>query len=258
MEDRRAAMRHFWSDRVKRFGVDPRSNTNDVWLREVEISSIQKVIDEYRPARILDFGCANGYTTCRLAEKYADGVFVGLDINEDMIASALSRDLPDNLSFRQGDVLVDDIRLTFDLIIAVRAFQNIENYDLQLRVFDKLQTMLARDGLFFFIESYVDGYEQLNHDRMDIGLAPLPIQPHLTLLTEAFDQHVGSVLDRVERGSPSSSYYLITRLVYSKLASISGETIDYGHPLHQLAAAVPQIGNYGPQESGLYRKRERS
>jgi SAM-dependent methyltransferase len=258
MIDKHKDMLKFWSDRVSRYGTDPKSNTNDVWLREVEIISIRKVLDLYKPSRVLDFGCANGYSTRRLAEKYTDISFVGVDLNENMITAANELSLPKNLSFRYGDVLVDDMGRDFDLIMAIRVFQNIETLELQMRVFDRLLDLLALDGLFFFIESYADGYEQINRDRENIGLTPLPVQRHLTLLTEAFDEHVANVLDCVERGSPSSVYYLVTRLIYSKLASLNNEVIDYDHPLHRLAAVVPQIGEYGPQRSGLFKKRARS
>lgn len=254
MHDKHNDMLQFWSDRVRLYGSDPKSNTNDVWLREVEIIAIQKTLDRYKPRRVLDFGCANGYTTRRLAERNAAITFVGIDINQNMIAAANEMSLPKNLSFRCGNVLVDDMEPDFDLIISIRVFQNIATLELQTRIFDRLHNFLMQDGLFYFIESYVDGYAQINQDRINIGLSPLPIQPHLTLLTDAFDEHVTNVLECVEKGSPSSTYYLITRLVYSKLASLNNETIDYDHPLHRLAALVPQIGEYGPQKSRLFKK----
>jgi SAM-dependent methyltransferase len=255
MLDKHNEMLCFWTDRVRRYGTDPKSNTNDRWLREVEISSVQKVLDRYRPRRVLDFGCANGYTTRRLAEAYPDILFVGVDLNENMITAAKEVSLPQNLSFCCGNVLVEDIAQDLDLILSIRAFQNIETLDSQIRVVDRLHDMLAANGFLFFIESYVDGYEQLNLDRAHIGLPALPIHSHLTLLTEAFDERLGKIMDCVEKGSPSSVYYLITRLVYSKLASLNNESIDYDHPLHRLAAVVPQIGEYGPQRSGLFKKR---
>jgi SAM-dependent methyltransferase len=258
MHDKHKDMLQFWSDRVRLYGADPKSNTNDVWLREVEIIAIQKILDRYKPNRVLDFGCANGYTTRRLAEKYPAITFVGIDINQNMIAAANKIPLPENLSFRHGNVLVDDMEQNFDLIISIRAFQNINTQALQMKIFDRLHDLLVPGGVFFYIESYEDGYAKINLDRINIGLPPLPIQPHLTLLTESFDEYVAHSLECVEKGSPSSSYYLITRLVYSKLASLNNEQIDYDHPLHQLAALVPQIGEYGPQKSRLFKKKARS
>lgn len=245
----------FWSERVARFGADPRSNTEDIWVREVEIASVEKILGKCRPRRVLDFGCANGYTTQRLATTHPEIAFVGVDINGDMIKSACDRPPLPNLMFRQASLLRDDAGGNYDLIIAVRAFQNVESLEMQIRLFDKLYELLLVGGWLYFIESYTDGYDQINRDRVALGLQPLPIHPHLTLLTDAFDQHAAERMEFVERGSPSSSYYLITRLVYSKLANIKNEPIDYDHLLHRLAAVVPQIGEYGPQKSRLLRKR---
>ena len=58
----------------------------------------------------------------------------------------------------------------------------------------------------------------------------------------------------ISNDSLSSSYYLITRLLYSHIAKINGEPIDYNHPIHQVAAMIPQIGEYGPQRATLYRR----
>lgn len=254
MSDKRDDMLAFWSERVARFGVDPKSNTGDVWLREVEIASIERVVTICHPRCVLDFGCANGYTTQRLAADHPEIAFTGVDINGDMIKAARDSRPLSNLVFRQADVLRDDVGSNYDLIIVIRAFQNVESPEMQIRVFDKLHELLPSRGWLYFIESYASGYDQINRDRAALELPPLPIHPHLTLLTDAFDRHAAGRMELVERGSPSSSYYLITRLAYSKLAKIKNEPIDYDHPLHRIAAVMPQIGEYGPQKSRLLRK----
>ena len=93
MADKYQAMMQFWTDRVQRYGPDPRSNTGDVWLREVEIAAVAGVLRRCKPRRVLDFGCANGYTTTRLAHACPDIDFVGIDINRDMISAATSGSL---------------------------------------------------------------------------------------------------------------------------------------------------------------------
>jgi hypothetical protein len=125
---------------------------------------------------------------------------------------------------------------------------------MQKRVFDALRTLLVPNGAFLYIESYLDGYLQLNHDRERLGLAPLPMHPHLTFLTADFDLYVSEYLEKVRSDSLSSAYYLITRLVYSYIAKLANEPIDYNHPIHRVAAVVPQIGDYGPQRACLFRK----
>jgi len=257
--DKRQQMLAFWSERARRYRCDPRANTEDIWLREVEIACVDKIIKAHRPARILDFGCANGYSTLRLAKANPGCSFLGLDLNADMIAVAkelAEREPCPNATFCQADILQADLRQTFDFIYAIRVFQNIESPEMQRHLFDRLHTLLDSDGLFYYIESYADGYASLNRDRAKMNLPPLPIHPHLTLLTDEFDAYVSSRMETLERSSPSSSYYLITRLLYSYIAMMNNEPIDYNHPIHQVAAIVPQIGEYGPQRAALCRKKD--
>jgi SAM-dependent methyltransferase len=248
-------MMRFWSERAKLYGMDPRANTNDVWLREVEINYVNSAILEYRSGRVLDFGCANGFTTARLAELNPNSTFLGIDINQEMIdASEGFAGGQSNLSFGRFDVLQDTMRQQFDFIYAIRVFQNIEGLEKQKMVVDRLCDLVLPGGIFLYIESYVSGYAKLNEDRLKMRLTTLPIHEHLTLLTDEFDQHVSKRMRLLKKESLASSYYLITRLLYSYIAKMNNEPIDYNHPIHQVAAIVPQIGEYGPLRACIYKK----
>lgn len=245
----------FWSERARLYEQDSRANTNDVWLREVEIGYVDRIIKANNFRTILDFGCANGYSTRRLAEANPAVKFLGADINPDMISVAASmiEGLP-NLEFKLTDVLKDEIKGKFDFIYAIRVFQNIESPEMQRNVFDRLYDLLESNGVLLYVESYADGYARLNEDRVRMDLNPLPIHEHLTLLTDEFDNHVSGKMELIARDYLSSSYYLITRLLYSYIAKINGDPIDYNHPIHQVASMVPQIGDYGPQKASLFRR----
>jgi SAM-dependent methyltransferase len=255
MDDKRQRMLEFWSERVKQYSSDLRANTNDIWLREIEISCVQKIINSYNINNILDFGCANGYSTINLAKANPQCTFLGIDVNQNMIKAANEATGKfKNLKFKQIDILQEAINTKFNFIYAIRVFQNIESENKQRDIFDKLFSLLEPNGYFYFIESYVEGYKQLNSDRARMDLPLLPIHPHLTLLTDKFDNHILSKMHLLEKTSPSSSYYLITRLVYSYYAMLNDEPIDYNHLLHRIATLVPPIGTYGPQRAMLLQK----
>jgi len=250
-------MAQFWSERARLYGHDPRANTNDIWLREVEINYVNRVFQENQIATAMDFGCANGYTTHRLAKLNTRTRFTGIDINREMIAAAQARldSKPlSNVEFRLSDIRAAKSGERFDLIYAIRVFQNMENLQSQKSNFDVLETLLVSGGLLLCIESYLDGYIRLNNDRAALELPPLPIHAHLTLLTDEFDEYASNRMQLVRKDHLSSSYYLVTRLLYSYIAKINAEPIDYNHPIHQAAALIPQIGEYGPQRASLYRK----
>ncbi len=247
-------MLKFWSDRVKLYKHDPRANTNDIWIREIEIEYVDKIIKSYAFKTVMDFGCGNGYSTTRLAMLNKNIVFTGVDLNHDMISAAMElpkkENLP-NLKFKQADIIMDNIPEKYDFIYTIRALQNIESLAMQKKIFDKLYDLLNNNAIFLYIESYLDGYQRLNKDRAKMGLTPLPIHEHLTLLTEDFDIYVSGKMSLIEKQYLSSSYYLITRLLYSYIAKINNEPIDYNHIIHQVAAMVPQTGDYGPQKASL-------
>lgn len=257
VDKKKDKMTSFWSERAQQYGHDPRANTNDIWLREVEIAHVNKIIAAGSFPKIMDFGCANGFSTGRLAKLKPNSKFLGIDINPDMIdvarKTADHAGLP-NLEFRQIDVVRDTLAERFDFIYGIRVFQNIESFDMQKRVLDTLRDLLRSGGKLLLIESYVDGYRQLNEDRERMELPPLPIHEHLTLLTNAFDRYASGIMTLIEQCSLSSSYYLVTRLLYSYIAKMNNEPIDYNHQIHQVAAMIPQIGEYGPQRASLYQR----
>ena len=163
-----------------------------------------------------------------------------------------------NCSFHHLNILNDTIDMKFDLVYTIRVLQNIDNYLNQKKIFNQLLNLIKNNGYFYYIESYEEGYDSINKDRIKIGLSPLPIHPHLTLLTKKFDDFVSKKMKLIEKTSPSSSYYLITRLVYSFIAKKNDEKIDYNHPLHIVASMIPQIGQYGPQKALLFKKLKKS
>jgi hypothetical protein len=152
------------------------------------------------------------------------------------------------------DLQKDAITERFDFIYAIRAFQNMESAEAQRNAFDVLKKLLVHGGLLLLVESYLDGYTRLNADRVNLGLVPLPIHEHLTLLTDEFDQFACDKMKLISKEYLSSSYYLVTRVLYSCIAKMSNEPIDYNHPIHQIGSLLPQIGDYGPQRATLYQK----
>lgn len=74
----------------------------------------------------------------------------------------------------------------------------------QRHVVDGLYGLMAAEGFGFHIE-LSDGYARINDDGEILGLAILPIQQHLKLLTWAFDDTVCKRLTLVEAAAPSST-----------------------------------------------------
>lgn len=251
-------MVEFWSERARLYGSDPRANTNDIWLRQLEIGYVDRVMKRNNFHTTMDFGCANGYSTFSLAQIHQNTHFIGVDINSDMIVAAQERqrkEILPNIEFRLCDLRTEQMTEPLDFVYAIRVFQNMQDVDEQKASFDMLERIVAPGGMLLCIESYLDGYTRLNNDRISMGLSPLPIHKHLTLLTDDFDRYAVSRMRLLRNDYLSSSYYLVTRLLYSYIAKMSNEPIDYNHPIHQVGALIPQMGDYGPQRATLYQKK---
>lgn len=255
--DKKAKMMQFWSKRALEYQEDLRANINDIWIREIEIRYINQFLKQNSYKSIMDFGCANGYSSTRIAKENPESSFLGIDINQDMLNIAntlLTKNKISNLEFKNMDVTKESCDRKFSFIYTIRAIQNIESFEAQKAIFDCLYNMLNKYGIFLYIESYEQGYKILNEDRVKLGLNPLPLHEHLTLLTDEFDNYVARRMKFIKSDSLSSSYYLVTRLLYSYIAKMSSEPIDYNHPIHQVGAIMPQIGEYGPQKASIYQK----
>ena len=177
MDSKRELIDSFWNERVKRHGTDPRANTNDVWLRTIEIEAVEEVLRDESSGSVLDFGCANGFSTLELSRLLPDTQFVGVDINEEMISAAkdaLRRSSESNVEFRTVDLEENSFTGNFDAIVCVRVFQNMPSLTVQCKIFSKLLGLLRENGVILLIETYREAYGELNHLREQLGLPQLP------------------------------------------------------------------------------------
>ncbi|MFC7320947.1 class I SAM-dependent DNA methyltransferase [Halobacillus campisalis] len=110
----------------------------------------KRVINSYHPDtnRILDLGCGTGEITLRLAGHYQ---MTGVDLSEDMLAVATSKDNAKTVQWLRQDITQLDGLYGFDCVFS---FCDVLNYitdekkleDVFIRAYDALKA----DGLFLF------------------------------------------------------------------------------------------------------------
>lgn len=179
MDEHTKKIRKFWDDRAKEYGDDWQATLGEKYLRLLEIKKMVKLITQYKPKRVLDVGCGNGYSTKIYANKFPNVEFVGIDYSSEMIFQA-NRSLIGNCNFFEGDVL--DLGSfpsgVFDLIITQRCLQNIPDYERQRAAINNLLVKLSQNGILLLMECSKDGVEQLNNCLIRIGKKPVDnIQP---------------------------------------------------------------------------------
>ena len=86
--------------------------------------------------KVLDLACGPGFTACELARAVGDGDVTGIDINEELIATAhqaKASEGVENVSFALGNLYNLDLpENSFDFVYARFVFQHLEKPELAL------------------------------------------------------------------------------------------------------------------------------
>uniref|UniRef100_A0A7V6DNW2 Methyltransferase domain-containing protein n=1 Tax=Desulfobacca acetoxidans TaxID=60893 RepID=A0A7V6DNW2_9BACT len=257
----------YWEKRAEHFLADPASTTHDVYLRELEIMTIAKVLRALLgsgPAKVLDVGCGDGYATLNVARKLPEFTFAGIDYSANMIRLAKERlaglpSLTRRLTFKVGDVL--DLgaacgETIFDAVISDRCLINLADKADQEHAIKEIARHVAPGGYYLAVENFEEGQAAMNQARIAVGLPEIPVRWHNLYFSEAeFTLFAEPEFEFLEFKDFSSAYYFATRVIYTALCRKTGEEIDYRHPLHELAVELPWTGNFSPIRMAVLRRR---
>lgn len=261
-------IRQYWGERAST--TDPSSRqatTYDVFLREHEIATLRgRIAGLALPpgARVLDVGCGDGYATVKLAAHFPHLRFIGVDWSEEMLrraerALAAEPAARGAASFRVGDMRALDASLgaeRFDVCLSMRSLINLTSAEEQYATLAQIAAHLGGGGHYFCIENFMQGQRNFNRLRVAMGLPEIPVRWHNHFFEEeVFVKEAGRFFDSIEFDSFLSSYYLATRVIYSAGCQLAGEEPDYFHPIHQVAARLPVIGDFCPIKLVTLRRR---
>src|ERR1700694_421053 len=83
-----AEIRDYWRNQATNFGEDHRASWTDVYAINLEIAEISKRLRN--DTRVIDIGCANGFSTINYAQRFRIDI-KGIDYIPEMIAAANNR-----------------------------------------------------------------------------------------------------------------------------------------------------------------------
>ncbi len=96
----------------------------------------------------------------------------------------------------------------------------------------------------------------MNRLRASVGLPEIPVRWHNLYFNEAdFKRLAEPFFEAIEFREFSSSYYFATRVIYSAMCQMRGETPDYRHEIHQLAVKLPWFGQFSPIRMVVMRRK---
>lgn len=254
----------YWAAQAERHGLDVASSWSDLRAVELEIAALSRYVEA--GMRVLDAGCATGYSTVRLARP--DGVHIlGIDYTERMIELAEDRRaamppaIAARLKFEVGDVraLTGIPVEAFDLVVTTRVIINLGTAGEQAAAIRSLGERVRPGGLLLLSEATVEGWQRLNALRREWGLPDIGMPSfNLYLEEDAVVVAAGDdfALERVE--DFASSYFVATRVLKPILAQAAAHEVDVADPnaeFNRWASLLPTAGDYGAQKLFVLRKR---
>jgi SAM-dependent methyltransferase len=251
----------FWRSQAEVHGQSHAASWSDRYAVELEIDQLTARIRD--GDRVLDIGCANGYSTLRLAAR-RDIEIRGVDYAPEMIAQA--RDALSSISSLDARVefAVDDITSLsepsnrYDKVTVTRVIINLGAWDTQLRGLRESLRTVRPGGLLLLSEACLQGWEALNRFRGEWGLDPIPMPPFNNYLDhERVIDALASEARLVELSNFSSTYYVGTRVLKPLLARAVQARVDVANPdmdWNRWFAMLPPAGDYGVQSLFVFEK----
>jgi len=252
----------YWTAQAREHGAAPAASWSDVWAIDLEVREIARRLAD--GDRVLDVGCANGFSTVRLARLRRVHVR-GIDYVPGMIEHARERiakiegELLGSVEFGVGNVLeLDEAEGAFDAVVCVRVLINLRTWENQRRALGALARVLRPGGHLLLSEATHQGLARLNRLRAELGLEALPIPSFNEYLDEErVIEAVRPELELVELANFASSYFVGTRVAKPLLAKLGLARTDVADPRtewNRFCAMLPAWGDYGTQKLFVLRK----
>lgn len=256
-------IREFWTRQALKHKQSPEASWSDKMAIEMETLEITRRLAN--GDRVLDVGCANGYSTVQFA-LHKQITIKGIDVTPGMIEmaslrlSGLANKLLGKVEFAVGDLLnLNEPAEAYGKVVAIRVLINLCDWQQQLRGLHECIRVLKPGGMFLLSEATLQGWRQLNKFRREWNLADIPMPPFNRYLDqEQVIEAVSPHLQLVEIANFSSTYYVATRVLKPLLIRALGENISAADPdmeWNRWFAQLPPWGDYGTQKLFVFRKK---
>ena len=256
-------IRDFWTRQVAEYGQSPTASWSDHRVIEMEIRELVRRLDD--GDRVLDVGCANGFSTIQLASQKAIQIR-GLDYLPEMIEQAraslqsLPSSIPGKVDFDVGNIMaLPEASAVYDKVVVIRVVINLADWSNQQRALRECARVLKPRGVLLLSEATIQGWSKLNDLRREWGLPGIPMPGFNSYLDEEkVIELMRPELELVELANFASTYFVGTRLLKPLLAEALGGKMDPANPnaeWNRWFSTLPAFGDYGTQKLFVFRKR---
>ena len=248
----------------------PSSTMEDLIIRKKEMESIFSFFALRDVSKInnkvLEIGCGNGYMLEQLANHFPETDFHGLDFSHDLLDIAAKRKIK-NGSFSQGDVRkLSFENESFDIVYTERCLINLLSWEDQEKALKQINRVLKKGGFYFMVESFTDGYDNLNRARQELGLGIIPVAHHnLYFDKKAFQKFIAPmflIADPASLGDGDhsklvpnflSSHYFTARVLHPLLTK--GNADLKNTEFVKFFSFLPPSGEYAPIQAFILQKK---
>ncbi len=252
----------YWAKQAHDHGQSPSASWSDHSVIEMEIAEIAKHVKD--GDRVLDVGCANGYSSVQFAGARRIQLR-GLDYVPEMIEQARVRlgaikdKLAGSVEFDLGDITqLQEPSDAYDKVIVVRVLINLGTWERQLLGLRECLRVLKPGGLLLLSEATVQGWRRLNAFRAEWGLGEIP----MPIFNQYIDQEkVIAAISResrlLELSNFASTYYVGTRVLKPLLAKVTQARVAVADPnaeWNRWFSQLPAGGDYGTQKLFVFSK----
>jgi hypothetical protein len=131
---------------------------------------------------------------------------------------------------------------------------NVGDVQNQLLAVTNAHAFLKESGTYLMIENSKQALNKINDVRKTFGLQDIEERWHNTFLhEETFFPQISSLFTLAQTINFESTYFLISRTLNAALTP-EGTEVDFYSKLNQLAAKLPQLGDYSPRKLFVLKK----
>jgi len=251
-------IKKYWEERASS-DTSAQSTTQDYFMREIETRVLRELVVKLKPLMVMDIGCGDARTTLSLASEFPTVSFYGGDYSQAMVDNAnnnIASAGASNVRIDICDVAHPLPISNIDLVYTTRCLINLPTWNLQKQAIKHIYDALTLHGHYVMIENFIEGQNHFNQVRMSFDLPPIPIRSHNLFFERAkFLDAISSMFEVIEDINISSTYYLVSRVIYSRICKDNSLLPDYFDEHHRYASYLPFSGEFGPVRMICMRKK---
>lgn len=256
-------IKDFWTEQARIHGRSFAASWSDQYAIDLEIRTLLNYFEE--GDKVLDVGCANGYSTLSFAsQKKLD--IKGVDYIPGMIEEAL-KNLADVKPSLKGSVVFDVGNITrlaeadnlYDKVVVIRVVINLHDWETQQKGLHELARVIKPGGVLLLSEATLQGWKKMNTFRGEWGLPDIPMPPFNQYLDEervVAAMHPEMELEKLDNFA--STYYVGTRVLKPLLSRLPDFDVNAAKPdmeWNRWFSQLPAAGDYGTQKLFVFRKK---